>query len=308
MEFTTASVTESKDMQTLDRRELLSGAVAVAAVGNLTATVIANEDVTPPAHRPVIDTNVSLFQWPFRRLPLDETDELVAKLRSHSIEQAWAGSFEGLLHRDIAGVNLRLVEACREQGDDRLIPFGSVNPVLPDWEDDLRRCHEEHHMPGIRLHPNYHGYRLNDPRFERLLRLAAERRLVVQLAVAMEDTRTQHPLLQVANVDLAPLSQILKRIPEARVLVLNHKVTGVASMQLLNSPGAYFDMSRVNATDGVARVLHTVPDGRVVFGTHAPFLIYESAMIKVYESNLTDDETSAVLYENANRLLSRAPV
>ncbi|MBC8357133.1 MAG: amidohydrolase family protein [Planctomycetes bacterium] len=258
--------------------------------------------------RRVIDTNVSLFRWPFRRLPLDETGELVAKLRSHSIEQAWAGSFEGLLHRDIAGVNSRLVEACRAHGDDLLFPFGSVNPVLPDWEEDLRRCHEEHRMLGVRLHPNYHGYTLDDPRFERLMRLAAERRLTVQLAAAMEDTRTQHPLLQVADVDLTPLPEMLKRVPEARVVVLNHKVTGAEVMQLLNTPGAYFDMSRVNATDGVARVMRTVPKGRVVFGTHAPFLIYESAMIKVYESNLTDDEDSSILYENAKRLVSRASV
>ncbi len=293
-------------MQTLDRRELLSGALAGAvAIGHSAALASAESQSPQPQRRRVVDTNVSLFQWPFRRLPLDQTSELVQKLRSHSINSAWAGSYEGLLHRDIAGVNLRLAEACQEQGGGLLVPFGSVNPLQPDWEDDLKRCHEEHLMPGIRLHPNYHGYPLDDPRFERLLQLAAERGLIVQLAAAMEDRRTQHHLLQIADVDLTPLFEILRRVPDAIVVVLNHKATGAAFTRLVTAPNVYFDLSRVNATDGVARVMRSTPAGRFVFGTHAPFLIYEAAMIKVYESNLTEDETTAILHRNAEQVISR---
>src|SRR5262245_40336725 len=125
-----------------------------------------------------IDTNTYLSRWPFRRLPGDETPRLVEKLKAQGVATAWVGSFEALLHNDIAGVNARLVQESQSSGGGLLLPFGAVNPTLPDWEEDLRRCHEVHKMPGIRLHPNYHGYKLDEPVAAKLLAAAAARELV----------------------------------------------------------------------------------------------------------------------------------
>lgn len=289
----------------LDRRALLGGALAASAAAHLGPRANAQRQQAQqddPFHG-AVDTNVSLFHWPFRRLPLDRPSALVAKLRERSIRLAWAGSFEGLLHRDLGAVNHRLAEVCRRGGEGRLIPFGSVNPALPDWEEDLRVCHQQHGMPGIRLHPNYHGYRLDDPQLARLLSLATRRGLTVQVATAMEDTRTQHPQLRVADVDLAPLADVVPRIPGLRLQLLNHK-GGAALDEALRLAGVYCDMARVPGTDGVARLLRSAP-GRVALGTHAPFLIYEAALIKVYESELTADEAASLVRLAPRELLAK---
>ena len=289
----------------LHRRDVLKGALLAAAGGTIaSAQEAANsprQEVTPRPYL-VIDTNIHLFQWPFRRLPLDTPAELVEKLRALRIAQAWAGSFEGILHRDVRGVNSRLADLCHDEGNGLLIPFGTVNPTLPDWEEDVRRCHEEHQMPGVRLHPNYHGYRLDDPRFARLLTLASERSLLVQLAASMEDTRTQHPMLQVSDVDLAPLAEVMARVPDATVMLLNHKASGKLLEQLRQMPRVYFDIARVDGTHGIRQLLRVVPPNRVVFGTHAPFFIYESALIKVYEAELNDEEQSGLFERNVASL------
>src|SRR5215510_9821609 len=123
----------------------------------------------------IVDTNVHLFDWPFRKLKYAQTEALVAKLRKHRITQAWAGSFEAVLNKQLDGVNRRLAEECRNNGAGMLFPIGSINPAWPDWDEDLRRCHEQYRMPGVRLYPTYHGYTLDQPEFARLISDAAKR-------------------------------------------------------------------------------------------------------------------------------------
>lgn len=289
----------------IERREILKAALAAAAGGVVTnyARTSAASDDSGTGRRPwpVTDVNVSLFQWPFRRLAGDSPEALVEKLRSLDIRHVWAGSFEGVLHRDLAGVNTRLAEACRAAPSGLLVPIGSVNPALPDWNEDLRRCDEVHRMPGVRLHPNYHGYGLDDPCFAEFLSAAAERRLLVQIAVSLEDVRTQSDRVRMADVDLGPLPAVLAKVPGARVMLLNHKLRSPA-YQALAAAAVTFDTARIEATDGIERLMELVTPERVVLGSHAPFFIHESALIKVYESNLDERQLRLLLSENAARL------
>lgn len=254
-----------------------------------------------------IDVNVHLGQWPLRRLPCDEMPALVAKLRKHGVTQAWAGSFEALLHRDIGGVNRRLAEACYGQFGIELLPFGTVNPTLPDWQEDLRRCHEVHRMPGVRLYPNYHGYGLESPLFAELLDAAAKRGLIVQLVARIDDVRTQHPLLKVPNVDLKPLPTVLKTRPKSPIVLLN--APGAADPKLLAELAkvdcTYVDIATQEGVAGVGRLVDTFSAKRVLFGSHFPFFALESAVLKMQEAALAPQLQKQIESENAAALLHR---
>jgi predicted TIM-barrel fold metal-dependent hydrolase len=255
----------------------------------------------------IIDTNVNLSRWPFRRLAGDETPDLVARLRKQNVVQAWAGSFDGILHKDIGGVNARLAADCRTYGTNFLVPFGSINLKLPGWQEDVGRCHEGYKMPGIRLHPNYHGYNLTDPVFAELLHLAAARRLIVQLVLSMEDIRTQHPLMRVPPVDVSALPRLVEREPTARLMLLNWapSLKGQQLKPLVDSGMVCFDISMVEGIEGVTRLLERVSPERVLFGSHYPFFLFEAALLKMKESGLPEDQQKAVFEGNARRMLQR---
>jgi predicted TIM-barrel fold metal-dependent hydrolase len=252
----------------------------------------------------LIDVNVYLGHCPFRRLPADETSELVSRLRAQNVEQAWAGSFEALLHRDVAGVNLRLAEECRRHGEGLLLPLGTVNPTLPDWQDDVRRCHEVHKMPGIRLHPNYHGYKLDDAVFGKLLDLAAERNLVVQIVRSMEDERTQHPLVQVPHVEMGPLVDHARRLPKLRIVVLNgfRGIRPETVDKLAAAGNVWFDIAMLEGVGGVSKLVGQISADKIVFGSFAPFFYFESAQLKLQESPLGGVERQAIGAGNARKI------
>jgi predicted TIM-barrel fold metal-dependent hydrolase len=255
----------------------------------------------------MIDTNVYLSRWPARRLPCDETPALVAKLKANGVTQAWAGSFDALLHRDIGGVNGRLAAECREHGDGLLVPFGTVNPTLPDWEEDLRRCHEQHKMSGIRLHPNYHGYTLAGPSVAALLEQAAARGMLVQIALRMEDPRTQHKLLAVEDVDAMPLVERFSKLPKLRLELLNAlSILRPDALDKLIAAGEVFvEIASLEGIGGLANLLKHVPPDRILFGSHAPFFAWESAQLKLQESALAGAQRAAIERGNAAKILQR---
>ncbi|OHB84593.1 MAG: metal-dependent hydrolase [Planctomycetes bacterium RBG_16_64_12] len=252
----------------------------------------------------IVDVNVNLSRWPFRRLPCDEMPKLLEKLAASGVTQAWVGSFDGLFHKDIGGVNARLADECSRQRPGLLIPFGSVNPKLPDWQEDVRRVHEDYHMPGIRLHPNYHGYRLDDPVFGELCASAERRGLIVQLVLRMEDPRTQHPLMPVPDVAPEPLADLVAARPNLRLVLLNatRTLSGDVLDRLMAAGNVYCEIAMLEGVGGISNLLSIVPLDRVLFGSHFPFFHLEAAVLKLRESELTPQQTEAVSRKNAERL------
>lgn len=277
---------------------------------------------------PIIDVNITLGHWPMRRVPCDDSQELVAKLGAHNVVEAWAGHYDGLFHADLTAVNNRLAQACTsvvplappvqslkptvalaepvapDTTQLRLIPFGEINPLAADWEAELRRCAGIHRMPGIRLHPNYHGYAIDHPNFAQLLKAAADRKLIIQLAAIMEDARMMHPLMRVPPTDLAPLQKLVSQTVGLKLVLLNalNIPRGDALYRLVDAGDVYVEISMLETVGGIETLLKDIPVGRVLFGSHSPSFYFESSLLKLQESALPEAQRRAISHDSARGL------
>jgi len=308
-------------MRPIDRRSFLKssllGAAAVSLPGRQPlAAQTAARNAPVVRSLGIIDTNVNLFNWPFRALKYRDTKALVTKLKKHRVIEAWAGSFEALLSKDMSGVNARLAAECRNHGRGFLIPFGSVNLAWPDWEEDVRRCHEVHKMPGLRIYPGYQPFDLDHPGMESLVKMTSERGLILQVVFGMEDPRVHHPIINVGPVTFAPLLKVMKSTPNAKVQLLHFSGSsqGQDLSQFMTHPNTVMDISRLEGNGAVGRMIGSVqglpsprvPVERIVFGSHAPYFPVETALLKLIESPLDVQQLQAIMQRNACRLLPRA--
>jgi hypothetical protein len=245
----------------------------------------------------LVDVNFATGKWPFRELPKLNSEAL----KQLGITRAITGSLEALLTRDVAAVNARLIAVCKASGG-VMLAAGTLNPRLPAWREDLRRCREEHGMKVIRLHPNYHGYQLDEPLFAEMLDAILEFGMAVQIVAQMEDHRTQHPLVQVAPVDLKPLHDLLQARPKARVMVLNTNATMITTA-LRGCVSLWIDCAMIEGVGGLENTLKIWPIEKLCLGTHAPFFYPESSLLKLVESDLSKTQMTSMTAVNARAFL-----
>ena len=64
--------------------------------------------------------------------------------------------------------------------NERLLPFGSIHPEADDWADELVKI-KEAGLYGIKLHPDYQGFKIDEERLFPVYELCSELGLVVLL-------------------------------------------------------------------------------------------------------------------------------
>lgn len=249
----------------------------------------------------ILDLCAHIGPWPRRPIGLD-AQALWERLAPFGVTRIYAGRTEALWFENPHDAN-RLAEASRE------VPPGVVSipvldPTLADWREELDRLMARGPVAMVRLYPNYHGYALKD--VDPVLDALARRKIIAQVVVRMDDPRRQHPLAQVADVAPPTIREAAAKHPTLRVLLTGAQNPALVAMtrQLADTPNLWADTSQVDAVQALGNLMKSPWKDRVVFGSHAPLFIAESAFLRVVP-DLDDDAAQQVLSKNAEMLLER---
>lgn len=256
----------------------------------------------------IIDVNAYLGQWAFRRLRFNTAEGILKLMDRAGIDSAAVSSISAVTYRNVQAGNEELHEML-EASRDRLISLAVINPNYAGWEDDLELCIDEWDMRGVKMHPNYHDYKLTGGNAAALLKIAAKRNLPIFIAVRVEDERQHHWLMKVPGVPMIEIAEVIRAFPNVN-FILNYihfsEATYLMNM-LPKNENFYIDVTAHymmgSFSQGVAKTVKRIGAKRVLFGSGMPLRYPEVALNKINTTELNEEERKLILHMNAAKLL-----
>lgn len=182
---------------------------------------------------------------------------------------------------------------------DRLIGFAAMHPDYEDIGGEIRRCVEELGLKGIKLHPDFQKFRIDDPVAFPIYEAAVKYSVPVLFHTG--DTRYDFsgPERLRRAADMFPDMKIIgahfagwSQWDQAYELFKDGRIyTDISSSMYMLTPERAADIIRNFGAD------------KVLFGTDYPMWTAKEELERFYAIPLTDDERELILHKNAERLL-----
>ena len=255
----------------------------------------------------ILDVNAYLGHFAFRQLQHNTAASLLQLMDAKRIDKAIVSSASAITYRNAQAGNEELAAEVKDHRD-RLIPFAVINPFYAGWQDDLKICHEDFGMSGLRLYPKWHNYQLSDRCCLDLVNAATDRGMVISIPVRVEDNRERSWLANVPDVPLDELAALVKACPQARFILLNGLgyVKSPLGRKDNGLPANYLiEISRLSAVldNEIGQLLAGLGAERLVLGTGMPFSYPDPALLKLEVLDASQSDKEKIRRLNAEKWL-----
>ncbi|MCE5200101.1 MAG: amidohydrolase family protein [Armatimonadota bacterium] len=200
----------------------------------------------------------------------------------------------------VRSINRGAVETSRQFDD--LICFGTLHPKQDDWQAEIDYL-VSNGIPGIKLHPDYQDFYVDDPTLTPMFSALADAGLIV-LFHAGVDIGLPPPVHCIPS----GLARLMDTVPNLTIIAAH--MGGYARWdeveEYIVGRDIYFDTSYSRADLGVERMVDMIKThgtDKILFGTDSPWTDQATEIEGIRALSLSSDEINAILGGNALRLL-----
>ena len=196
-----------------------------------------------------------------------------------------------------------ILDWCLSIRSERIEPLASIHPDATDVAAQVRRVADAG-LIGLKLHPMYQQFDLDEPRLDRLYAAVAESGLLVVFHcghdIAFPGSLQAHPHRVAAVMDRHPKLRVVathlggfRAWDEVREHLMGRDLWLETS----------FSLAWMDAAEAV-EIMRTHGTERLLFGTDSPWADQAEELQRMRDLPLSDEEAAAILGGNATGLLN----
>ena len=179
----------------------------------------------------------------------------------------------------------------------------SLHPDSERMEEELDRLSAAG-IRGIKIHPDYVGVDITDPRFDRIFSLAEERGMFVVSHTGFDPVSPDRP-----HATAEGILTVVNRHPKLTLIAAHMggpRQSGDVLRLLVGTP-VWFDTSlcaiRPDERDNLLNILRGHSDERILFGTDTPWSFPREEVKFVETAGLSPRAVENIFHRNAEKLL-----
>ncbi len=189
-----------------------------------------------------------------------------------------------------------------------ILSFGGIHPNTADYQGELDTI-KALGLKGIKIHPDYQGVPISDPRYLRIIRYAVSIGLFV-VTHAGVDVGMPERVLCPPQLGAAMLEQVYGgKAPEQPRIIFAHtggwRQWDDVERYLVGKP-VYLDISfslGMISDEQMMRIIRRHGAQRILFATDSPWSSQRETLEAFRRLPLTETERELILWENAYRIL-----
>jgi len=250
----------------------------------------------------IIDVNTFLGEWPFRKLSGD-ADTLLRIMAKCKVDLALVSSLNAIFYKDCEEANIWLKHIL--QRSKSLIGICTINPYFPNSLEHLHECINEMGMVGVKIHPSYHGYSLeNNNVIGQFFEECSKAKIPIIVPLRIQDERSHHPASRIPPISASQIISAARKNSDLKIIVCNARSNEISQICMKNNElnNLYIAFSWVQSLNFIEKMVKNIGSDKLLWGSNFPINYMEPMLRQVTESRIDDEDKEKILAENAKKI------